>query len=103
MANIYISEFVASDKTPSGKHFNGIPAVALPPVAEQALSISGTSAQSSAFGSTTTLIRVTTDSTCSILVGSNPTATTSNLRLSADAVEYFYVKPGDKLAGITNT
>ena len=65
--------------------------------------MSGTSAQSSAFNAATRFIRVHTDAICSILIGSNPTATTAKKRLAADQTEYFAVNSGDKIAAITNT
>ena len=78
-------------------------AVPLPPVASQKISVSGTSAQSSAFNKLTYVIRVNCDVIVSIAVGANPTATTSLLRMPANATEYFVVAPGDKIAFITNT
>jgi hypothetical protein len=59
--------------------------------------------QSSAFGSRTKLVRIETDSICSIAFGSNPTATTARMRMAADTVEYFVVNSGDKVAVIANT
>ena len=100
MATLYISEYAEVRRNPAG----GInPVVLEPPLAEQTVALSGTSAQSSAFGANTRFIRVHTDAICSILVGSNPTATTAKKRLPADHTEYFEVTPGDKIAGITNT
>lgn len=100
MATLYISEYTAeSFRTASG----GIPIAQEPPTAEQTVAISGASAQSSAFGGSTRVIRVHTDAICSILVGSSPTATTAKKRLPADHTEYFAVQPGDKIAVISNT
>lgn len=100
MATLYISEYTegAVSQVP-----NGLPLAAEPPVAEQTVALSGTSAQSNAFNGKTRIIRVHTDAICSILVGANPTATTAKKRLPADHTEYFSVQPGDKIAGITNT
>lgn len=100
MATLYISEYTAASFFLSGKELQ---VTQEPPTAEQTVSISGTSAQSSAFGASTRIIRVHTDAICSILVGSNPTATTAKKRLPADWTEYFAVQPGDKIAAITNT
>jgi hypothetical protein len=74
-----------------------------PPLAEQKLTISGTSGQSAAFNAGTSIIRVHTDAICSILIGNNPTATANNARLAAGQTEYFSVIAGDKLAVISNT
>lgn len=97
MATLYISEYAQLGFSPSA------PIVVEPPLVEQTVSLSGSSAQSAAFGASTTMIRVHTDAICSILIGSNPTATTAKKRLPADHTEYFAVTPGHKIAGITNT
>lgn len=99
MATLYIAEFTESA---FGQISGHAPVAALPAVAEQTVAISGTSAQSSAFGNQTEIIRVHTDTTCSILIGTNPTATAAKLRMVADQTEYFAVQPGDKIAVITN-
>jgi hypothetical protein len=97
MATLYISEY-------SGIGFGSNQSLPQePPLAEQTVSMSGTSAQSSAFNAATRFIRVHTDAICSILIGSNPTATTAKKRLAADQTEYFAVNSGDKIAAITNT
>lgn len=74
----------------------------MPPIAEQKVSFT-TTTQSSAFNAATRFIRVHPTSICSIAIGSNPTATTSTMRLAADAVEYFGVTAGDKIAFVDNT
>lgn len=99
MATLYIAEFTESA---FGQIAGHAPVAALPAVTEQTVAISGASAQSSAFGNQTEIIRVHTDTTCSILVGTNPTATAAKLRMVADQTEYFAVQPGDKIAVITN-
>lgn len=99
MATLYIAEFESLPVMAGGQ-----PQIApVPPIAEQTRSISGTSAQSSAFNTNTRFVQLHTDAICSIAFGSNPTATTSNMRLPADSTIYFAVKPGDKVAAITNT
>jgi hypothetical protein len=96
---IYVTEFADS------KVFQGqvLPVSSCPPIAEQRLTISGVSAQTSAFNSRTRIVRVSTSEVCSIAFGASPTATTSTMRLAANATEYFAVNGGDRLAGITNT
>lgn len=102
MATLYITEF-------SKPAFTGqsiIPAGALQNVvAEQAISISGSSSASAAFNSATKFVRIHTDAICSIEYADSgtPVATTSTMRLPADTVEYFGVNPGGKIAVITNT
>lgn len=99
MATLFISEFDRLYTDGSGNH---PPIAPLPPVAEQTRSISGTSAQSSAFGGRTRFVRLYTDTACFVKVGLNPTAiTASSLPLAAGASEYFSVQPGDKIAAIT--
>lgn len=81
-------------------------AIALePPVAEQTVAIGGTSTQSSAFNSATRYVRLHTDAICSILFGTDPTATAAKKRLAANQTEYFAVPSGGthKVAVITNT
>lgn len=55
-------------------------------------------AVSNAFGDNTRLIRVVSDGLAFIVVGETPVATANSMRLPADVVEYFGVKPGDKIA-----
>lgn len=99
MATLYISEYTNIGLT------NGvnIPVPQEPPIAEQTVAITGTSAQSAAFNSATKYIQVHTDAICSVLCGSNPVATTSKKRLPADVTKEFGVNPGDKIAVISNT
>lgn len=75
---------------------------AAPPVASQTVLI-GSEAKSAAFNNGTRIIRVHVDAVCSILIGANPTATTSSARMAADTTEYFSVNPGDKISVISNT
>lgn len=63
----------------------------------------GASTPSAAFAATTRFVRIHSDSVCSIKFGPNPTATTSSKRMAAGQTEYYYVKPGDKVAAILNT
>src|SRR5574343_1500902 len=99
MATLYISEYSQAGIAGPGM----LPVANEPGVTTQTVSIGGTTAQSSAFGATTRFVRIHTDAICSIAFGSNPTATTSKLRLAANQTEYFGVRPGDKVAVITNT
>ena len=103
MATLYVAEF----ERPRNQWVDIANA---PPVVEQTVAIGGSSTQiANAFGGTggtqfrTALIRVATDSICSIAIGANPTATTSNMRMAANSVEYFSVMPNHKIAVITNT
>lgn len=76
-----------------------------PELNTQTVAIGASSTQSSALKNNTQMVRVHTDSICSVLFGNNPTATTSNRRMVAGQTEYFRI-PVDsslKVAVITNT
>lgn len=96
MAVLFIAEF-------TDHAFSRIPVAPMPPLAEQTVAIGGASTQSSAFSSSTKVVRVHADAICSIAIGSNPTATATKLRMDAGQTEYFGVTPGDKIAVISNT
>lgn len=98
MATVYIAEFQVIQDI--GALIAQI--ASAPPVAEQTIAIGGASVSSAAFNYNTNVIRVTTDAICSIAIGVTPTATATTMRLSADHVEYFGVRPGSKIAVITN-
>lgn len=98
MATLYITEYAES-----GYIASGVPVGREPSLACQTVAIGGSSTQSSAFGNKTRLIRVHTDAICSILVGTNPTATAAKSRMAANQTEYFQVDPAAKLAVITNS
>jgi len=99
MATLFITEF-----TNSGADSRGSPVQAAeqPPVAEQAITTTGTSAQSAVLNASTTLVRLHTDTTVFVLFGIDPTATAAKMRLAADSTEYFVVRRGCglKIAGI---
>jgi len=98
MAKAYITEHPRPTMYQGGL----LPVVAMPPLTSQTVTFT-TTTQSNAFGSTTKMICVHTDSICSIEFGTNPTATTSSRRMAANTTEYFEVTPGHKIALVTNT
>lgn len=99
-ATLYIEEF-ANQPTPQATVI--WQAAKTPGLAKQTVAIGGSSAQSAAFTSSTTLIRIESDATCSVEIGTpNPTATATSMRVAAGVPEYFVVNPGDKIAVITN-
>lgn len=99
MATLYIAEYSTMPTLPSGQ-----PQIAAEPsIADQTVTISGTSAQSAAFSVQTNYIGVTCDGIWSRKIGKSPTATAAGFRIPADAILYFAVQPGDKIAGVTNT
>ena len=102
MAKVYISEYAEMAKAWADPV--RIAAPQEPCITDQTpVVIGGGSLQSAAFAENTRVIRVHTDSICSIAIGANPTATANNKRLLAGATEYFGVVPGHLLAVITNT
>lgn len=97
-ANAYISEFAALGRTSSGTATAQI--ATLPSNADQKLDYSGGVQTSAAFNAKTYFIRVLCDSPCS--VSGAGTATTSNMRLPTDGVEYFAVLPGSTISVISS-
>lgn len=97
MAKLWITEL----KNLAAPSVGTAPQVAMhPPVAEQTVTFSGTSAQSAATATDTTYVRICSDVVCHYAVGSNPTATTDSTRLPADAVEHIGIPAGYKIAVI---
>ena len=100
MAVLYITEFADA-----GMNF---PTVATqPPLAEQKVTFT-TSTASAAFNAKTSLVRIHTDSICSIEfvgAGALAVATTSTARMAANQTEYFIVPRGQgySVAAVTNT
>ena len=99
MASLYVAEFTLH----LIGNIQGMQVALAPAKTHQKLTITGTTGQSNAFDGATGIIRVHTDAICSIEIGADPTATTSTMRLAANQTEYFGVKPGDKIAVISNT
>lgn len=96
MATLYITEFPAGAAA-------SMQVVRWPKVAKQTVAIGASAAQSQPFNGDTRLIRVDVDATCSIDIGPNPTADTSDARLCQNQVEYYEVLPGQRLSVIANT
>lgn len=100
MATLYISEYA---DLPRDNHGNMILVAQEPPLAEQTLTIAAASARSLVFSDTTKYVRLHTDAACSVLFGSEPTATAAKKRLAPNSTEYFGVTPGSRVAVITNS
>jgi len=100
MAKVYVSEYKYQPLDADGKV---IVVGNEPALAYQTVAIGGGSLQSSAFNDSTRFIRVHTDAICSIKIGTNPTAVTTETRLAANQTEFFGVRGGMKIAVITNT
>jgi hypothetical protein len=78
--------------------------------ATQCFTVTNSSVQSTAFGASTTMIRIACgQGHCHFAIGTNPTAsTTTSPIIPLNGVEYVKVLPGDKIAvikasGITNS
>lgn len=99
MATVYITEYARQARDDRGQPIN---AGEEPPLAVQTVAIGGASVQSATLNAKTRFVRVHTDAICSILFGSDPTATAASPRFSANQTEYFGVLPGLKAAVITN-
>jgi len=103
MSTLYITEF--SDMPIVAEGVPDIPMT--PPVAEQVVTISGSSAASSAFNAKTRFVLISSDVVCSIAwsatPGATPTATATNMRMPASTPLKFGVNAGDKVAVITNS
>jgi hypothetical protein len=70
------------------------------------VTVSGTSAQSAAFGNHTHEVRIVSTTNCHINFGANPTAAATDnngIYLPAGVVEYFHVSPGQKVAAIQDS
>ena len=74
--------------------------IAMRPVTTQKVTSSGSSAQSSAFGSNVEYVRVIGDADCHIEFGVNPTATNAKIFLPSKSEDYFKVSEGEKVAVI---
>lgn len=99
MANLYIREYQGG-----AVFYGSFLGAKEPALNDQVVAIGAGSNQSQPFGPATRVIRVNTDSACSFVIAkSNPVATTSNARMSAESTEYFGIDPGDILAVIANT
>jgi len=71
-----------------------------PELNPQKVSISGVSASSVAFGSTTKAVRLVSDTDCWITIGDSPTATLTSTYLPAKFPQVFGCNPGQKVAVI---
>ncbi len=100
MAFAFISEYLRQSR--DGVSMT-IPAGQEPALRVQRVPISGTSVQAEAFNSKTTFVAINVDVTCSLAFGADPTATASSMRMPQDATMFFGVKPGDKVAFISNS
>ena len=93
MGKLYVAEYAQSDWSTATE----------PPLAEQTVTFAASVQCSNAFHASTRLVRIHTDTICSIKFSDDPTALTSHKRLAANQTEYFGVQGGYKVAAINNT
>lgn len=74
-----------------------------PKVTNQQVSIGASSTQSAAINSSTSIVRLHTDSACRVEIGADPTAAATSMRMAANSTEYLGIKPGLKIAVIATT
>lgn len=103
MSTLYITEygspgrFLATGVVPVGLELM---------LADQTpVTISGSHAESATLNASTQLVRLHTDTICSVKFAVTPVATTSNRRMAANQTEYFAVpqNSGFKVSVIANT
>lgn len=74
------------------------------PSTTQSKAYTGTSAAvTNAFGSQTYRVRLWATTDCHVVFAGSPTATTSDMPLTARVPEYFSVNPGEKVAAIQDS
>lgn len=104
MATLYITEY---DKLPILDSSGSIPQAPVEPaIAEQHISITGSSAASAAFNVKTKFVMLNTDSACSLawaIAGGSPTAAATAQRMGANETRFYGVPYNGKLAVISNT
>ena len=71
--------------------------------ASQSVAYTGTAGQSSAISDQIRVVRILSSSDCFVLVGVNPTATSSDAILVAANTEYISVRPGEKISAIQSS
>ena len=104
MATLFLTEFVRQGRDGAGYLLQG-GAGENPAVANQVLAIGAGSVQSATLNAGTTLVRIHADSTCSVEISTNPTATATTRRIAANMTQYEAVpaNSGFRVAVIANT
>lgn len=95
MSILYVSEYITLAQSQAGIAMCG-----QEPGLDQAPVTFTTTTQSAAFNAQAKFVRVYSDGDCHIAFGANPTATTSNKKLTAGQAEYFGVTGGHKVAAV---
>ncbi len=102
MATLYVSEFADTGTT---KYGNALQVAALPSITNYVITVSATASSSATFNYNTSLIRLHSDTICSVVFGLSPTATATGARMAANQTEYFTVPQGQsyKVSVVSNT
>ena len=95
MGKLYIKEY----KELRGVE-GGLAQIGQEPGTAQAPLTFTTTAQSLTFGIGTKMVRIVSDTKCHLAFGAGPVATVNDMLVAADAVEYFGVIGGQKVAAI---
>ena len=82
------------------KNHGGIQVAEGVPLLAENVTSSATSAQSSAMPAKTDIVRIATDTTIRVLIGSSPTALATSYRMYQNTVENFSIREGHKVAVI---
>ena len=99
MPLLYVTEYAGVGFSQIGAEYSAVPLE--PPLADYTVSIPGTSP---VFQPTTILVRLATDSICSVKIGLSPVATTTNARMAANQTEYRGVpQAGFSVSVVPNT
>lgn len=100
MASLYITEYaeLARDE-------KGVPIAAgrEPAVAEQKITITGSSASSSTFNKLTKFVLLHVDAVTHVVFAESPTADATNRRMPADSSQFSGVSRNLKVAGISGS
>lgn len=97
---LYITEYAFLARDGANYH---IAAGREPAIAEQTVSVSGTSAQSSAFNAQTRFVMIHASESLHLLFGDNPTAVVTKHKMASGETRFYGVNPGDKVAAIAGS
>lgn len=86
------------------RDFNGVPTGVFGLGTSQALTFTGTSAQSTAVAATTRIVRLVSTQACFVSIGASPTAVANtSIYLPANTVQFVSITGGHRVAAIQAT
>ena len=97
MAKVYITEYSRGGRDNSDHSMQAVQLGVTAPVTQVLTKTGSNVVSTNALQSSTTMIRISTDTAVNFTFGTAPVATASDAYLPADAVEYFSVIPGSAL------